>query len=225
MKLRHAFGAVFATALVLGVVGIGLAAIPSSNGVISGCFVKKSGAVRVLDAELGQTCKKTEQALNWNQQGPAGTPGAQGAKGDQGPAGISKAFAIDPNRTYGIPLDHVAIIARLNLPAGTYIAMAKTVIHGADNTPIGADCWVGPESEPETRIDMSGITLGPTVSGAVDSGLITLDAAFTLAIPKQMVVRCVGHSHEIPQETGVMGAALMRFTALQVGSLEIQPGT
>jgi hypothetical protein len=53
-------------------VGIGYAAIPSSDGVIHGCYTTASGALRIIDAEAGDTCTKRETPLNWSQQGPPG---------------------------------------------------------------------------------------------------------------------------------------------------------
>jgi hypothetical protein len=55
------------------------ASIPAGNGTISACKDAK-GALKVIDAEAGQTCGPNQQPLSWNQQGPAGP---------QGPAGIS----------------------------------------------------------------------------------------------------------------------------------------
>jgi hypothetical protein len=69
--------------------GVALATIPGSGGVISGCYAKKDGTLRVIDASSA-TCKTGEAALTWNQagaQGPKGDPGPQGPKGDQGPQG------------------------------------------------------------------------------------------------------------------------------------------
>jgi hypothetical protein len=54
-----------------------LAAIPAANGTISGCYSNK-GALTVIDAESGQTCKNNETALNWNQTGPQGPAGSGG---------------------------------------------------------------------------------------------------------------------------------------------------
>jgi len=69
--------------------GVALATIPGSGGAISGCYSKKDGTLRVIDASSA-TCKTGEAALTWNQtgpQGPKGDPGPQGPKGDQGPQG------------------------------------------------------------------------------------------------------------------------------------------
>ena len=78
-------------ALVAVLSGIAYAAIPAADGKISGCYDKRSGALRVVDQTT--TCRSGEAAIAWNQKGPtgpAGTPGLQGEKGetgDTGPAG------------------------------------------------------------------------------------------------------------------------------------------
>jgi len=85
-----AFVAGFAVLIVGG--GVALATIPSSGGVINGCYNKTSGALRVIDPAAA-TCSNGESSLNWNQtgqqglQGPQGPAGAKGDKGDQGLTG------------------------------------------------------------------------------------------------------------------------------------------
>jgi hypothetical protein len=67
-----------AAALVLGGTAVAVASIPDAQGVIHGCRNTKTGALRAIDTDVGQTCGKDEAALNWNQtgpQGPAGPPG------------------------------------------------------------------------------------------------------------------------------------------------------
>ena len=54
--------------------GVGYAAIPSSTGAISACKDSK-GALKVIDAEAGETCGAGKQLLTWNQQGPPGPAG------------------------------------------------------------------------------------------------------------------------------------------------------
>ena len=94
-----------ATAGLAGATGIALATIPATGGTISGCYEKKTGILRVIDAEAGKTCLSFETPISWNQKGPkgdqgiaglagpAGAPGPtgeagpQGPKGDTGPAG------------------------------------------------------------------------------------------------------------------------------------------
>ena len=75
---------------VAAVTGIAAASIPSTGGVIKGCYDPRAAYVRVVDPALGQTCTTAERALDWNQTGPAGPAGpagATGAAGAQGPAG------------------------------------------------------------------------------------------------------------------------------------------
>jgi Collagen triple helix repeat (20 copies) len=79
-------------AVVLGV-GVAYAAIPDAGGVISGCFKTADGTdgakgdLRVVDAAGGETCKKNETALSWNQRGVQGAKGETGAQGPAGPQG------------------------------------------------------------------------------------------------------------------------------------------
>lgn len=87
-----------AGAIVVVTSGIAYATIPGPNGVISACYLKSGGALRVIDAST-TSCKATEQAISWNQQGvpgptgpagppgPAGADGADGADGTAGPPG------------------------------------------------------------------------------------------------------------------------------------------
>jgi hypothetical protein len=69
--------AIAALALAVALGGTAYAAtggIPGPGGVISGCFNKKTGQLRVVGA--GTHCnRKHERRLSWNQTGPKGTPG------------------------------------------------------------------------------------------------------------------------------------------------------
>jgi hypothetical protein len=65
--------------------GIAYAAIPSA-GVISGCYLRSGGTLRVIDPAT-TTCKVGEALLTWNVQGPKGETGLQGPAGPQGPIG------------------------------------------------------------------------------------------------------------------------------------------
>jgi hypothetical protein len=67
--------------------GVGYAAIPGSNGVISSCYNTHGGQLRVIDADAGQSCSASEKSLTFNQQGPKGDTGATGPKGDTGATG------------------------------------------------------------------------------------------------------------------------------------------
>jgi hypothetical protein len=67
--------AVAALALIGGI-QVAQAAIPdSSTGVITGCYHNSTGALRVIDAQAGQTCGSGQTQLTWNQEGPQGPAG------------------------------------------------------------------------------------------------------------------------------------------------------
>jgi hypothetical protein len=85
---------IFAIAVaVFAVGGVAYATIPNA-GVISGCYLKSGGTLRVIDATTAK-CSSKETALNWNVQGatgatgPTGPTGPDGPTGPGGPAGIS----------------------------------------------------------------------------------------------------------------------------------------
>jgi hypothetical protein len=84
LRSRLSYATVAATgAVVLGVTGLSIAAIPSSTGVIHACYKKSNGTIRVVKA--GTRCGKSATALSWNREG---VPGAPGPKGVAGPKGV-----------------------------------------------------------------------------------------------------------------------------------------
>jgi len=82
--VRVAAGLAVAALVVGG--GAALAAPPTTGGVITACHDNRGqGALRIVAEDAA--CKANETRLQWNQQGPAGEPGPQGANGLAGPAG------------------------------------------------------------------------------------------------------------------------------------------
>jgi len=73
------------TAGVLAIGGVAYATIPS-NGVISGCYAKSGGNLRVIDSTTG-ACSPKETSLNWNVQGAPGRDGTNGTNGQDGQDG------------------------------------------------------------------------------------------------------------------------------------------
>lgn len=61
------------------------AADSTSSTVINACVGKITGLVRIVDA--GSSCLRNENAVSWNQTGPAGPQGPQGSPGPQGSQG------------------------------------------------------------------------------------------------------------------------------------------
>ena len=94
--------------VVAAISGIGYAAIPGSNGVISACK-KSDGSIKLIDKEAGQGCASNQQLVEWNQQGPAGEPGSALAYAYVSPSGyvtdslnITAADVTKPAGTYGV---------------------------------------------------------------------------------------------------------------------------
>jgi hypothetical protein len=116
-----------ALALTVALGGVAYSAIPDPMGVIHGCYMNQSSrTLRVIDS--AESCSPTtETALNWNEQGPAGPAGAQGPEGPQGPPGQPPAFTKSVIKVT-VP-DNVGFVevARLNVPAGRYVVIAKAV--------------------------------------------------------------------------------------------------
>jgi hypothetical protein len=83
-------GAILGVCLALLLGTAALAAIPGAGGLITGCYNRTSGALRVIDAQAvpAQKCTTKETQLTWNQTGPQGLTGPQGTPGLQGPQGL-----------------------------------------------------------------------------------------------------------------------------------------
>ena len=79
---------VMAVVLVLSSGMIVSASIPDSQtDVFSACLSKSTGAIRLIDAQAGETCKKGEALVQWNKTGPQGQQGDRGPQGPSGPQG------------------------------------------------------------------------------------------------------------------------------------------
>lgn len=85
--IAAAAGALAASALAG---GVALAAIPDGGGVISGCYLKVGGILRVIDTSKNEKCLNSfEVPISWNQKGLRGDPGANGVNGVNGTNGVS----------------------------------------------------------------------------------------------------------------------------------------
>ena len=93
--IRRSGGAKLSAAFILSIVAtlmLGTFAMastqfnPTKDGVIYSCYSAKNGDnLRLIDpANPNAGCKKGEQQLTWNQQGPKGDTGPQGETGPQG---------------------------------------------------------------------------------------------------------------------------------------------
>jgi hypothetical protein len=69
--------------------GLAWATIPGPDGLITACYLKSGGTLRVIDPSVTK-CKSSETRLTWN---VAGQQGLQGPEGPAGPAGPGVAYA------------------------------------------------------------------------------------------------------------------------------------
>ena len=87
-RLRPYLGPLIALLVVLALgAGTVYAAIPNGDGKYYACYVKNTGAVKLINYPKVSTCPKGEKLINWNAKGPAGPQGDQGPQGAQGPVG------------------------------------------------------------------------------------------------------------------------------------------
>jgi FlaG/FlaF family flagellin (archaellin) len=138
-------------ALTLG--SIAWAAIPAGNGVISGCYDKTTGALRVTDTATNtpKGCSNKEAALTWSQQGPKGDPGIPGPKGDKGDPGTSHVWGATGGGDITASSNYGSKVAELTVPgciwcqgyAGdSYLFSAKLIVTagGMNQTPEIVHC-------------------------------------------------------------------------------------
>jgi hypothetical protein len=96
-----------------------LASIPSSSGVIHGCY----GPAGFLRVTSGTTCPSGQKTLSWNQTGPAGPPGPAGP-------GLSTTIVEGSDSTAGVGSFETASVA---CPAAYPNAIGGGYV--IDNTP------------------------------------------------------------------------------------------
>jgi Collagen triple helix repeat (20 copies) len=148
-------------ALSLAMTGNVLAAVPSANGVIYGCYTKSTSAIRVIDKDV-TNCKQGESLLQWNQTGPqglmgltgpagpagptgatgsvgaTGATGPAGATGATGPAGVALADFVFANG-FGFVKDVATPLVAKTVPAGSYVFVATVSSVGTGSTLGGFD--------------------------------------------------------------------------------------
>jgi hypothetical protein len=118
----------------------------SSTGVITACFMKKTGAVRFINAQAGKTCKYGEKKVTFNNKGPQGTTGVTGATGATGPSNtFVKAVTTTVAFDSAVPLLGAPPknrLVTLNLPAGSYDLQAATSVYRTDASTTEIACEI-----------------------------------------------------------------------------------
>ena len=103
-----------------------------ANGVIWACAKKEGGRLRTV-AGPGR-CRRGEQALSWNVQGPAGPPGSAGATGPAGPQGAVGPPGADGARGPTGAKGPTGATGRAGPPLGSIDELNGTPCHGGAGT-------------------------------------------------------------------------------------------
>jgi hypothetical protein len=193
MRLRTLLVAGTATAALATLVGDAAASIPDSNGHIHGCYLAKSGFLRVIDTDAGQACLKNEVALTWNQAGTQGPPGPSGAP--QYTQHVVHFVPPDPHGNGNLPFDETVscptstIVISGGIVSTTAGPEFRAAANGANNPSSGLvsldpqfstqwNGWDGTAIDPVTRP-----SVGPTADRQAwrFSGFVTLANTFDFA--------------------------------------------
>ena len=167
-----------AAALIVG--GVARASEDPPDSMITGCYLKATGFVRVIDASAGKKCLKIEQTITWNQVGPSGPQGAPGVEGksayevwlDQGNSGSVADFLASLQGGSGEPGSGLGSIeglagAACMLPTGRSGRIDVTV---ADDGAVLLRCGAPAAGGPVTINEF----FGSILSGGLDGEFIEL---------------------------------------------------
>lgn len=186
LKRRSLRIGLLAAAVALAGSAIAYAAVPGTGGLISGCYEKRTGVLRVIDAEAGKTCTSRETPIGWNEQGPKGEPGPTGPQGErglqgvQGPAGPqgdrgpSDAFTAENGSVVEIDTRterRAIILLDLSVPAGKFVLWAKTQYKTLHTGGDLVRCWLYVNSF-EHDSTLAEVAQGGWASLAVTSPLV-----------------------------------------------------
>lgn len=211
---------------------IAYATIPNAN-VINGCYIKSSGALRVIDPSLSK-CNPAETAISWNEvgpggpvgatgpqgpqgatgaTGPAGPQGATGAQGTAGPpgstgaAGVSASYVTRSAYHAGLQGDQnggVDVVS-LSLPAGDYVINAKLYLINFDQDTQFSNCSLSTGDYWEMDLSQEG-DVGDTVT-------LALQDVVSFAATSAVTLHCFGYG---------VNAHDAVLTAIKVGAVITQ---
>jgi hypothetical protein len=144
--------------------------VPGADGVIHACFEDDGGKLRVIDPQLGITCKREETPLQWNQTGPQGPKGDAGAPGPAGAPGLSGYQQVTQSINNFSLAAQTESVHVLSCPDG------KKVLGGGfllfDAAGFLANNSDGPVNESQWGISM----FNPSATGSVTIGTVTFYA-------------------------------------------------
>jgi hypothetical protein len=236
--LRIAF---FSVVLVTGTLAatVAFAQIPDSNGVIHACYHTGNGGIRVVDDP--SECTSGEAPLEWYQTGaagaqgpagpqgsvgPAGVDGVDGADGEQGPQGPAGPPGADGANGPGVGLAsatarpvrvkrRATVLERLDLPAGSYVLMAKVSL--AQRSWHGTRVMCGLRAG--GRADRALVRLAPSASASA----LTVDLMLSRTLSTPTTVRLFCRYYSKPWlRPDRLTARFVQIAAVELQSLTRQ---
>ena len=196
---------VLGAAALLAVAAVAGAAIPDSDdGEIHGCYQKNQGQLRVIDAQVGQSCRPSEESLVWNQEG---------VQGETGPRGPSDAFSRwhDPE----VAADTLAAprLLELAVPDGNFATTATAIVRNAGAAPALVTCQT---MHPSGDFDLAQATLAPAGQAGDRQTLAMNPVGFSTG-PGMVWLDCLDGG-------GSVMVSWMKITSIQVENLTNTPG-
>ena len=214
-KLKTTYGmvsvAVIAIAAVAVIASAAWAAIPDASGTIHAC-ADRDGRLRVIDTELGKTCKSSEKRLSWLAAAPPPPPPPPAAQ-------LPDAFVAIRGASFAVqPTGEFTEVMKLDLPAGNYVVTAKAQVASrgtALDDPVRVHCSL--EQGSPTN-DFAGLLLAP-VGHPGEAEVISLLVSKELAEAGSVHLTCSAAENE-------MGAHISEVVlrAVEVGTITTDIG-
>ncbi len=210
-------------ALAVALGGAAWAAIPTAEGVIHGCYNKRSGQLRVINTAAHARCGRKEAELNWEEFGPPGPRGGGGARGATGPAGPtgpqgpSNAYAASQSGSLALSGTAKSVLSS-SLPAGKYVLSASVKItntnEGAGEPSEQATCAI--KAVPALSSTPEASATVPSVNRSEASETVPLDGTLSLSAPETLELSCM----QVSSAPDATTASQAQIDAVQVADLE-----
>jgi hypothetical protein len=219
-------------AVVLAALALLTLAVASSAGAstLYACVNKRTGAARLFSYK--PRCKRGQERLSWNTEGPVGKNGANGkngATGKTGPTGKTgntglagtngavSGYSASKPESVEFTADKEATILTKALSAGSYIVSAKTVVSSTATAAIkaAAVCELL-DGGPGAVVDTAGwdTELAQEIpSGFIGETTLSLEAAVTFKATATVSLVCIDRSPD--KEGQKIGAAFSQIVAVQ----------
>jgi hypothetical protein len=185
--------------------------VAASAATIYACVKPKSGATRIVGAKA--RCKRGEQRLSWNTEGPRGPAGANGANGAAGAAGSSGASGLGPlfsavGEEQIVTPTGSTLVSKV-LPPGNYMIWSRINLLASSKKQevesvgceLGFRAGTTGVGEP-TLLDVGigGLAVIETEPGAAEgAAAVPLQAPLTTAVTVTVLVRCAKDEGRTPE--------------------------